>query len=66
MANHIFDETQTLDTDKIKKMYCFFKNRFKIFFEHYHSIKNSYYLISPTLMILFQKMIWYIDDKILH
>ena len=70
MANHIFDETQTLNPKRVKKKdIVFLKTDLKkIYFEHYHPlIENPYILISHNSDdSVSESDLNYLDSKILH
>lgn len=70
LANHIFDETGSLNPDKVKKgQIVFLKTELKeIYFNHYHSlIKFPYYLISHNSdESIEEKDLKFIDDNVIH
>lgn len=70
MANHIFDETKTLNVKKVKKNDIVFvrSDLLKYYFENYHSeINQQYILISHNSDEKINRFyLKYIDDKIIH
>ena len=70
LADHIFDETGTLNPNRVKTgQIVFIKTELKeIYFKHYHkSIKYPYYLISHNSdESVEEKDLELIDDKIIH
>jgi len=70
IADHIFDETQSLNVKKVKKNDIVFvrSDLLKYYFENYHiDINNSYILISHNSdETIDESYLKYIDDKIIH